>query len=195
MTLRYGIVAAGLVLSVGLLAGAPAHAAGKPKKDAFTLTSADFKDNGVMAAQFANTGAASSGGECGGKNVSPQLSLKNPPAGTKSFAILYSDPDGAAGAGVSHWVAYDIPLTKTSFARGEATKPGPYVVGKNSRGAQAFIGPCPPVGDAWHHYMFQAYALDIAPGELGPGLTREEFLAKIKGKVKGATSLIGRYTR
>ena len=194
MRMRYGI-AAGLVLSLGLMANVPADAAGKPKKDAFTLSSADFKDNGVLATQFANTGQASSGGECGGKNVSPQLSVKNVPAGTKSLAILFSDPDGAAGAGVSHWVAYDIPVNKTGFARGELTKPGSFAVGKNSRGAQVYIGPCPPVGDAWHHYMFQAFALDVAPGELGQGLTRDEFLGKIRGKVKGEASLIGRYTR
>ena len=194
MILRYGI-AAGLALSVGLLAGTPAEAAGKPKKDAFALTSADFKDNGVLATQYANTGAASSGGECGGKNVSPQLSWKNVPAGTKSFAFLMLDPDGAGGMGVSHWVAYGIPAGKTSAARGEMSKAGQFVGGKNTRGMDVYMGPCPPVGDPWHHYIIQLFALDVAPNELPPGLTRDDFLAKVKGKVKGEASLVGRYTR
>jgi len=194
-SLRYAI-AAGLVLSLGLVGSAPADAAGKPKKDAFTLSSADFKDNGVLATQAANFGPANSGGECGGKNVSPQLGWKNAPAATKSFAMLLFDPDGGGGLGVSHWVAYGIQPGKMAFARGEATNPpAGWVGGKNSRNSDIYTGPCPPVGDAWHHYTFQVFALDLAPNELPPGLTRDEFFAKVKGKVLREISLVGRYTR
>jgi hypothetical protein len=188
-----------LVAAVSALAlvglGGAAMAAGKPKPDAFTLTSKDIKDNGIMATSMANTGAATSGGECGGQNVSPQLSWKHAPASTKSFALTMYDPDGGSGLGVSHWIAYGIPATKNSVARGEMSKAGQYVGGKNSRGMNIYMGPCPPAGDAWHHYSIQAFALDLAPSDLSPDLTREEFFQKIKGKVLAETSLVGRYTR
>jgi Raf kinase inhibitor-like YbhB/YbcL family protein len=186
-------VAAGLVAAVGL-SGA-AFAAGKPKPDAFTLTSKDIKDNGVLATSMANTGAANSGGECGGQNISPQLSWKHAPAATKSFALTMYDPDGGGGLGVSHWIAYDISAGKNAVARGEMSKAGQYVGGKNTRGMTIYMGPCPPMGDAWHHYSIQVFALDIAPGQLGPELTRDDFFQKIKGKVLAETSLIARYTR
>jgi hypothetical protein len=194
-TLRY-TVAAALVAAVGVLAsGDAALAAGKPKKDALTLTSADLKDNGIIQTSMANSGPASSGGECGGQNISPQFSWKNAPAATKSFALTMYDPDGAGAMGVSHWVAYDIPATKHSVARGEMSKAGQYVGGKNTRGMTTWMGPCPPAGDPWHHYTIQLFALDVAPGQLGADLTRDEFLAKVKGKVLAEASLVGRYTR
>ncbi len=62
---------------------------------------------------------------CVGENVSPQLSWVNPPAGTKSFALLMVDPEGRGGAGVNHWVAYGIPADVTGFAEGEVSKDGP----------------------------------------------------------------------
>ena len=189
------LIAAALVLGLALSASGPAQAVGKPKKDALTLTSADLKDNGVLKTDFANTGAATSGGQCGGQNISPQLSWKNVPVGTKSFAFLMLDPDGAGGMGVSHMVLYDIPASVHALARGGLSKPGQYVGGKNSRGIGTYMGPCPPAGDPWHHYIIQIYALDVAPGQLGPDLTRDDFLAKVKGKVLGEASLVGRYTR
>jgi Raf kinase inhibitor-like YbhB/YbcL family protein len=192
--LRYGI-AAGVVAAAAMLGSGALHATGTPKPDAFTLTSADFQDNGPMETAMAATGAANSGGECGGQNVSPALAWSHAPANTKSFALTMFDPDGGAGMGVSHWVAYDIPSSKTAVAKGEMSKPGGYVGGKNNSGTTVYRGPCPPVGDAWHHYVIQVFALDIAPGTLGPDLTRDEFLQKIKGKVLGEAGLIARYTR
>ena len=62
---------------------------------------------------------------CVGENVSPQLSWSNPPAGTKSYVLLMSDPEGRAPAGVSHWVAYGIPASVTGFAEGETSASRP----------------------------------------------------------------------
>ena len=40
---------------------------------------------------------------CVGQNVSPPLAWHNPPAGTKSYALLMFDPEGRAPAGVTCW--------------------------------------------------------------------------------------------
>ena len=112
---------------------------------------------------------------CGGKNVSPQLAWTNAPEKTKSFAIFMFDPDGREGLSVSHWVAYGIPATVTSLAEGEAAKDSTkFIGGKGTRGNALYIGPCPPAGDAPHHYLFTVVATDLDPHALKPGMTREE---------------------
>jgi len=44
-----------------------------------------------------------------------------------------------------------------------------------------------------HHYTFTLIATDLEPGELPPGLSRDELLAKLTGHTKGATGLIGQF--
>jgi len=186
------------------LAGGMAQAADKTAADktaadkpgeVFTLSSPDFGDNGIWPAAFASNATMADGKSCGGSNISPALSFSGVPSGTKSFAVTLFDPDGASGAGVSHWVAYDFAGTAKGLKRGEGAKEGSFVGGTSTRKLPTYFGPCPPVPSAWHHYTFQAFALDIAPGTLPAGLTREALLDKIKGHVLATASLIGRYRR
>src|ERR1051326_8232888 len=166
--LRNMIAAAAVVLVL-----APALRAADP----FTLTSTTFKDGTMMPRKVANNTPGNA--NCVGQNVSPQLSWKNAPDGTKSFAILMEDPEGRGGAGVHHWVAYGIPANVTSFAEGEVSKPSDkYVGGKSTQGVGNYSGPCTPPGTP-HHYTFVVIATYFQPKELPPGLTREEFLAKL----------------
>ncbi len=80
-------------------------------------------------------GANKANPNCVGENVSPALSWANPPAGTKSYALLMFDPEGRPPGGVSHWVAYGIPVSVTGFAEGEVSKPcDKYVGGKSTMG-------------------------------------------------------------
>jgi Raf kinase inhibitor-like YbhB/YbcL family protein len=155
----------------------------------FTLTSATFKDGTFM--QQKNAGSNPQNKNCVGQNVSPPLAWTNVPADTKSLAILMVDPEGRGGAGVIHWVAYGIPASVTGFAEGEVSKPSDkYVGGKGTQGQGIYLGPCTPPGPL-HHYTFTLIATTLEPKELPPGLTRDEFLAKLAGKSKGATGLIG----
>src|SRR4029450_12028991 len=104
-------------------------------------------------------------------NVSPQLSWTAGPAGIKSYALTMVDPEGRAGLGVFHWVAYGIPPTVTSFAEGEVSKESDkYVGGKSPQGVGHYSGPCTPPGSP-HHYTFMIIATDLDPKELRPGLT------------------------
>ena len=166
--------------------------------DPFTLTSQTFKDGTMMPRKVANNTQGNA--NCVGQNVSPQLSWKNAPEGTKSFAILMEDPEGRGGAGVHHWVAYGIPANVTSFAEGEVSKASDkYVGGKSTQGVGNYSGPCTPPGTP-HHYTFVVIATDFDVKDLPPGLTREEFLAKLApaggmSHAKGAAGLVGLFVK
>src|SRR6185369_2272634 len=82
----------------------------------FTLSTTSFKDGALMPKKMAGDNKANP--NCVGENVSPQLSWSNPPAGTVSYALIMTDPEGRAGLGVDHWHAYGIPASVTSMAEG-----------------------------------------------------------------------------
>ena len=184
------------LLTAGALTAA--FAAGAAAADPFTLTSTTFKDGQMMPRKVANN--TSNNPNCVGENVSPQLSWSGTPDGTKSFALLMEDPEGRGGAGVHHWVAYGIPPNVTSFAEGEVSKPSDkYVGGKSTQGVGNYSGPCTPPGTP-HHYTFVVVATDLDPKELPPGLTRDEFLAKLvpqggMSHAKGAAGLVGLFVK
>jgi len=157
----------------------------------FTVTSPEFADGALLSSRHAGNA-----GDCGGENISPALAWSGVPDGTKSFAIVVYDPDGGKGLGLVHFVAYDISPQTRSFAEGAgAGASGGFAGGTNTRGVNSYFGPCPPVGDQPHHYVFSVYALDIPPGTLGGGLTRDAFLQAARGHVLAASSIVLRYAR
>jgi Raf kinase inhibitor-like YbhB/YbcL family protein len=154
----------------------------------FMLTSPGSDDNAPFAVK--NAGNNKSNPNCVGENVSPPLAWANPPEGTKSYAILMTDPEGRGGLGVVHWVAYGIPASVTGFAEGEVSQPSDkYVGGKSTMGLPNYFGPCTPPGD-WHHYTLTLIATDLEPKALQPGMTRDELLAALNGHTKSAAGLI-----
>ena len=119
----------------------------------------------------------------------------NPPAGTKSYALLRFDPEGRPPGGVSHWVAYGIPVSVTGFAEGEVSQQTEkYVGGKSLMGLPHYFGPCTPPG-APHHYTFTLIATDLEPSALQPGMTRDELIKALDGHAKGATGIIGTFSK
>jgi len=169
------LLSSGVVLAFSWTVGT-AHA----QEKIFGLTSTTFKDGQMMPKKVANSRAnVPQNANCLGENVSPQLSWVNPPAGTKSFAILMVDLEGRGGGGVNHWVAYGIPPDVTGFAEGEVSKDSPkYVGGKSRLDVGHYSGPCAPNAQV-RHYTFVVIATDFEPKELPPGLTKEELTAKI----------------
>lgn len=148
-----------------------------PSATAFTLSSPDLASGRFDNALVLN------GFGCKGGNVSPALVWKNPPAGTKSFALLVHDPDAPTGSGFWHWAVYNIPATATGLPRGAgnaaASLPAPAVGGATDfqdTGATAgngnYGGPCPPEGDADHHYVFTVYALAVDNVHAAAGIPR-----------------------
>jgi Raf kinase inhibitor-like YbhB/YbcL family protein len=103
---------------------------------------------------------------CTGGNLSPELVWSDPPAGTKSFAVLAHDPDApTGGAGFWHWLVVDIPPDVRGLkqgagdASGKGLPPGAQHL-ETDFGEKAYGGPCPPPG-APHRYIFTVYALKI----------------------------------
>ena len=168
----------------------------------FGLTSTTFKDGQMMPPKVANSRANfPQNPHCVGENVSPQLSWVNPPAGTKSFAMIMVDLEGRGGGGVNHWVAYGIPPELTGFAEGEGSKESPkYVGGSATRGVRHYSGPCAPNAQV-RHYTFVVIATDFEPKELPAGLTKEELTAKIvppdamPRHDKGTAGIVGLYAK
>ena len=180
-----------LAFAVTLAALGGTHAANA--QAAFTLSSPDFKDGTRLAIK--NAGNNKANPNCVGENVSPPLAWANPPEGTKSFALMMFDPEGRPPGGVSHWVAYGIPVSVTGFAEGEVSKQtDKYVGGKSTINLPHYFGPCTPPG-APHHYTFTLIATDLEPAALAAGMTREELIKALDGHAKQATGLIGIFSK
>lgn len=172
---------------VAILAGAVAMTTAHT---ALTLSSTTFPNNGkIPAAQAYN------GRDCGGQNVSPALAWSGVPAGTKSLAIIMFDPDARHGQGWTHWVAYGIDPSRGSLAEGAGSGSSGIVQGKTGFPTPGYGGPCPPVGDPPHHYVFTLYALDLAPSALEAGLDRDGLLNATKGHSIGTATYTGLYQR
>lgn len=140
-----------------------AHARDVKAASVFQLASATLKPNGAQPQlhywnQFG----------CSGDNVSPELTWKNPPKGTKSFAVTFYDHDAPTGSGFWHWVAYNIPVSVTHLDQGAASSgklPEGIVEGNTDLGKPGWFGSCPPVGRK-HRYTYTVYALKTDKLEL-----------------------------
>ena len=182
-----GRLMAAVCLSALLLSGHAAIAA-----EPFKLTSPEYQDNGILAVKSAGNNKASP--NCVGENISPPLAWSNPPAATKSLALVMVDPEARNGLGFVHFVIYGIPASVTGFGEGELSKPSDeFVGGKGGRGNATYSGPCTPPGD-YHHYTLTLIATDLDAKALAPGMTRDELFAALKGHAKGGAGLILRFT-
>ena len=161
------------------------RAPGTAAVPALTVTSTSFGNGAPIPAAEAQVG-------CGGTNVSPALSWSGAPAGTQSFVITEFDPDAPTGVGFWHWIAYNIPATTTSVASA-ATPPG--TPGLNDYGALGYGGPCPPVGDGNHRYMFTVSALDTVLSGLPASTTGAYLTFNMRGHIIAQGSYLGVFSR
>jgi len=152
-----------LAVSAACVSGCGSSEAQTP---VFTLSSPDLA-SGTFATKFILNGFG-----CTGGNVSPALQWSNIPAGTQSISLQVYDPDAPSGSGFWHWAVYDMPATTTGLAQGAGNSPATLPAGAyggntdfldtGATGANGnYGGPCPPAGDAPHHYIFTLYALDV----------------------------------
>ena len=130
-----------------------------------------------------------------GQNASPPLQWGEPPAGTKSFALICDDPDAPRGTWV-HWVIYNLPADVRQLGPAmpaEATLPNGARQGTNDFKRIGYGGPAPPPGKP-HRYFFKLYALD-ALLSLAPGATKEQLLEAMRGHQLAEGKLFGVYGR
>lgn len=151
----------------------------------FQLKSPDFSAGADIPKQFT----------CSGADTSPAFEWTEPPANTKSFALIADDPDAPVGTWV-HWVLYDLPPNLRSlpqnFPKTEQSSDG-WRQGKNDFGKIGYGGPCPPPGKP-HRYFFKLYALD-AKLNLKPGITKKDLEVHMKDHILSKTEYMGRFAR
>lgn len=143
-----------------LFATALAVAALTTTAHAFELTSADVANGGTLKAEQISNILG-----CKGGNISPSLSWKDAPEGTKSFAVSMFDLDAPTGSGFWHWVAFDIPGATSALPAGASTTDGKKlpvgtIQARNDASIVGFLGACPPPG-APHHYVITVKALKV----------------------------------
>lgn len=123
--------------------------------DNFTLSSSDLKGQLTNKQVFSGFG-------CSGENISPELSWKDAPKGTKSFAVTVYDPDAPTGSGWWHWLAFDISKDKMTLPSGFGNSESKDAIQSiTDYGKTGFGGACPPAGDKAHRYIFTVHALDV----------------------------------
>ena len=96
---------------------------------------------------------------CKGENINPPLEFEGIPSSARSLVLIMEDPDAPSGTWI-HWLLFNIPV---SYEIKENSVPEGAIQGRNSWGANAYGGPCPPSGE--HRYFFRLYAVDVK--ELG----------------------------
>lgn len=171
-------------LTLGKLVGSVGVADAVEVEMSIILTSSAFDDGSPIPSQYT----------CDGRDISPPLAWTDPPAGTKSFALINDDPDAPMGTWV-HWVVYNMPASTRTLPEvfpadpehADGTRQGMTDFGRIGYG-----GPCPPSGT--HRYFFKVYALDTALS-LPPGATKATLEATMQGHILGQTQLIGTYRR
>jgi Raf kinase inhibitor-like YbhB/YbcL family protein len=132
---------------------------------------------------------------CDGPDVSPLLQWSEPPAGTKSFALICDDPDAPMGIWV-HWVIYGLHAAMRELPEKVATTevlPNGAKQGLNDFRRVGYGGPCPPPGGP-HRYFFKLYALDTEL-PLTPRATKRDLLRAMSDHILAEAQLMGTYRR
>ncbi|MBL8446467.1 MAG: YbhB/YbcL family Raf kinase inhibitor-like protein [Zoogloeaceae bacterium] len=177
-------------LPVAALALAPvAQAAG------FSLTSPDLNPAKPVPVRHVFAGFG-----CTGENLSPALEWKNPPSGTRSFALTVYDPDAPTGSGWWHWVVVNLPPGTMSLPQGAGTPDGARLPAGSSQvrtdyGGPGYGGPCPPTGDKPHRYVMTIHALKVERLELPDNATAALAGFMIRANRLGEATMTVRYGR
>jgi Raf kinase inhibitor-like YbhB/YbcL family protein len=159
----------------------------------FRISAPDLTSRGRIALTHVYNGMG-----CTGQNISPALEWTNPPAGTRSFAVTAYDPDAPTGSGWWHWVMYNIPANATGLASGAGTgrnAPRGSAQGNTDFGSKGYGGPCPPVGDAPHHYHFKVFALKVDRLDVPGNATAAMIGYNLNANKLATAEIIGLYGR
>lgn len=172
-------------LSSHFAARAVPHFSTTEQAMSFTLSSPSFSSGGAIPKKFT----------CDGADVSPQLTWTEPPAGTKTLALLADDPDAPVG-NWNHWTMWNLPPTVRTLPEGvskQAHLPDGSVQGVNDFRKTGYNGPCPPPGKP-HRYYFKLFALDTKL-DLKAGAAKRDLEGAMKSHILAEAEWMGRYGR
>ena len=134
-----------------------------------------------------------------GDNMSPDLSWRNLPEGTKQLALILDDPVVDTLQPFVHWIAYNIPASADGLPEGLSadaivTYPGleGMINGANGIRRSGYFGPRPPDDGKVHTYNFRIYALDHEMN-LADGLNKASLLQAMEGHILATGLLTGNY--
>lgn len=173
-----------LVLPLSLLLLSPlAHAAD------FVLESLDIHEGDRISIRHAYADLG-----CKGGNRAPMLMWRNPPAGTRSFAVTVQDLDAPGGNGAWNWIVVNLPAGTTELKEGAAGLPPGTVQTRNDYGRAGYGGPCSLPGKT-HRYEFSVWALksDRLKIDAKANATLAAFM--IKGDALGRAKITATYSR
>lgn len=148
----------------------------------------------ITSSTFANDGSIPVDYSCDGSDISPALAWTEPPAATKSFALIMDDPDASSTPWV-HWVIFNIPASARGLDEGlptDAKLSDGSLQGRSSAYSTGYHGPCPPSGT--HHYVFKLYALDTILS-LDESTNKSALLDAMDGHILANGELIGTFVR
>jgi len=130
----------------------------------FRLTSETFENDTTLPPSMIYNYVQNGLNVCGlngqiGQDQSPELSWKDAPEGTHSFAVIAFDVTG----GFTHWGMYNISGGRTLLPANAGVAGSRYGLQvPNTFGDTSYDGPCPPSDypPNVHRYVFTIYALD-----------------------------------
>ena len=190
-----------LLLAAALIAWSSlSHLQAQAAPATLTVTSTAFKDGDAIPIDYT----------ADGRNISPPLRWAGAPGTTREFALILDDPDATTPLPFVHWVVYKIPANATGLPEalpmgGAVKAPGMeaaiqgatgfamYARGGGPPPQPGYRGPAPPTGKP-HHYTFHVFALN-APLEAKEGMTRDDLLKAMNGKIVAQGELVGVYER
>jgi Raf kinase inhibitor-like YbhB/YbcL family protein len=169
------------------LAGSQADLLRKDTKGQYNMTlSGDFNNGRFYKYQLSPGVDIKYLGKPVGWNATPNMTWKDPPEGTKSFALVMEDisvnpardtsPDPRGK--FTHWVVYNIPKDVRQLSG---------AVLKDATVAIRYEGPNPPKGEPAHTYVFTLYALNTDELTLAEGVpvTAEAMRTAMQGRIIG----------
>lgn len=140
-----------LALTAALLAiSFHAAAQGKFSIQVEGLQNGHFQEKHILSEPY--------GFGCSGGNVSPAISWKNAPSGTKSFVLTMYDKDAPTGLGWMHWVVVNIPANVSKLP--ENALPQGALTTLTDGGKTGYMGACPPRGQK-HRYEIKVTAVNV----------------------------------
>ncbi len=135
--------------------------------------------------------------------LSIPLSIKNPPAGTKTFAIVLEDYDSIPSNGFP-WIHWSVAnLTKNNLEEGESNSSRDFIEGTNSWSSPLIPNPLNRMqaaryggmvpSDMPHTYSIKVYALDKKLN-LNRGFYLNELYKEMEGHILEVAELKGIYS-